>query len=154
MYKRQSWAGVISKYSKAPEATYFLLALLASKEKSLVYAARGSDGIDPGRRYHFLPPEGSGSLAPYLSAGWDEADVRDYLSAFQRTFNDKQQFPYLRIPGTYSYWLALDLHLGEAASGQLTPAAALKATAVDFEEITIRLGRERQREAYRTSLGF
>jgi len=149
-----SWAGVISKYSKAPEATYFLLALLASKEKSLVYAARGSDGIDPGRRYHFLPPEGSGSLAPYLSAGWDEADVRDYLSAFQRTFNDKQQFPYLRIPGTYSYWLALDLHLGEAASGQLTPAAALKATAVDFEEITIRLGRERQREAYRTSLGF
>jgi multiple sugar transport system substrate-binding protein len=80
--------------------------------------------------------------------------VRDYLVAFQRTFSDKQQFPYLRIPGAYSYWLALDLHLVEAASGQLSPAAALKATAVDFEEITIRLGRERQREIYRTSLGF
>ncbi|HEX6706189.1 MAG TPA: extracellular solute-binding protein [Albitalea sp.] len=149
-----SWAGVISRYSKAPEATYFLLALLANKEKSLVYAARGSDGVDPGRKFHFLPPEGTGTLAPYLDAGWDEADVREYLSAFQRTFSDKQQFPYLRIPGTYSYWLALDLHLVEAASGQLSPAAALKATAVDFEEITIRLGRERQREAYRTSLGF
>jgi len=149
-----SWAGVISRYSKAPEATYFLLALLASKEKSMVYAARGSDGIDPGRRFHFLPPEGSGSLEPYLAAGWDEADVRDYLSAFHRSFSDKQQFPYLRIPGTYSYWLALDLHLVEAAGGQLSPAAALRATAVDFEEITIRLGRERQREAYRTSLGF
>ena len=149
-----SWAGVISKYSKAPEATYFLLALLATKEKSQVYAARGSDGIDPGRKFHFLPPEGTGSLAPYLRVGWDEADVRDYLSAFQRTFSDKQQFPYLRIPGSYSYWLALDLHLVEAASGQLSPAAALEATAVDFEEITIRLGRARQREAYRTSLGF
>jgi len=149
-----SWAGVISKYSKVPEATYYLLALLASKEKSLVYAARGSDGIDPGRKFHFLPPEGTGAVEPYLAAGWDEADVRDYLSAFQRTFSDKQQFPYLRIPGTYSYWLALDLHLVEAASGQLSPAAALKAIAVDFEEITIRLGRERQREAYRTSLGF
>jgi multiple sugar transport system substrate-binding protein len=149
-----SWAGVISRYSKVPEATYFLLALLASKEKSQVYAARGWDGVDPGRRFHFLPPEGTGTLEPYLGAGWDEADVRDYLNAFQRTFNDRQQFPYLRIPGTYSYWLALDLHLVEAASGQLTPAAALKATAVDFEEITIRLGRERQREAYRTSLGF
>jgi len=120
----------------------------------MVYAARGSDGIDPGRRFHFLPPEGSGSLEPYLAAGWDEADVRDYLSAFHRSFSDKQQFPYLRIPGTYSYWLALDLHLVEAAGGQLSPAAALRATAVDFEEITIRLGRERQREAYRTSLGF
>jgi multiple sugar transport system substrate-binding protein len=149
-----SWAGVISKYSKVPEATYFLLALLANKEKSFVYAARGSDGIDPGRRFHFLPPEGTGTLQPYLDAGWDEADVRDYLSAFQRTFSDKQQFPYLRIPGTYSYWLALDLHLMEAAGGQLTPAAALRASAVDFEEITIRLGRERQREAYRSSLGF
>ncbi|WP_280155971.1 extracellular solute-binding protein [Piscinibacter sp. XHJ-5] len=149
-----SWAGVISRYSKVPEATYFLLALLANKEKSLVYAARGSDGVDPGRRFHFLAPEGTGSVAPYVKAGWDEADVRDYLSAFQRVFSDKQQFPYLRIPGTYSYWLALDLHLVEAASGQLSPAAALKATAVDFEEITIRLGRERQREAYRTSLGF
>lgn len=149
-----SWAGVISKYSKVPEATYFLLALLATKEKSQVYAARGWDGIDPGRKFHFLPPEGTGTLEPYLRAGWDEADVREYLSAFQRTFSDKQQFPYLRIPGAYSYWLALDLHLVEAASGQLSPAAALEATAIDFEEITIRLGRARQREAYRTSLGF
>jgi multiple sugar transport system substrate-binding protein len=149
-----SWAGVISKYSKAPEATYFLLSLLAAKEKALVYAARGSDGVDPGRRYQFLPPEGSGTIDPYLRAGWDEADIRDYLVAFQRTFSDRQQFPYLRIPGAYSYWLALDLHLVEAASGQLGAAAALKAAVADFEEITIRLGRERQREAYRNSLGF
>jgi multiple sugar transport system substrate-binding protein len=149
-----SWAGVISRYSKVPEATYFLLALLASKEKSTVYAARGWDGVDPGRRFHFLPPEGTGSLEPYLRAGWDEADARDYLNAFQRIFSDKQQFPYLRIPGAYSYWLALDLHLVAAASGQLSPAAALEATAVDFEEITVQLGRDRQREAYRTSLGF
>ncbi len=149
-----SWAGVIPRYSKAPEATYFLLALLAAKEKSLVYAARGWDGIDPGRKFHFLPPEGTGTLEPYLKAGWNEADARDYLVAFQRTFSDRQQFPYLRIPGAYSYWLALDLHLVEAASGQLPPADALKATVVDFEEITIRLGRERQRESYRNSLGF
>jgi multiple sugar transport system substrate-binding protein len=149
-----SWAGVISKYSKAPEATYFLLALLATKDKSQVYAARGWDGIDPGRKFHFQPPQGDGTLAPYLSAGWDEADVRDYLSAFERTLSNKQQFPYLRIPGAYSYWLALDLRLMQAAGGQLSPAAALEAAAVDFEEITIRLGRERQREVYRTSLNF
>jgi multiple sugar transport system substrate-binding protein len=149
-----SWAGVISRYSKVPEATYFLLALLASKEKQLVYGARGWDGVDPGRSYQFLPPEGTGTIDPYLRMGWDEADIRDYLLAFQRTFSARQQFPYLRIPGAYSYWLALDLHLVEAASGQMSPASALQATVVDFEEITIRLGRERQRESYRTSLGF
>jgi multiple sugar transport system substrate-binding protein len=36
----------------------------------------------------------------------------------------------------------------------LSPEAALKATAVDFEEITIRLGREQQGRAYRESLGL
>ncbi len=75
-----SWGGVISKFSKAPEATYYFLALMASMEKSQVYAARGWDGPDPGRRYHFLPPHGSGQLEIYPKAGWDEADIRD-LSA-------------------------------------------------------------------------
>ncbi|HEX7636465.1 MAG TPA: hypothetical protein VF427_14465, partial [Noviherbaspirillum sp.] len=149
-----SWAGVISKYSKAPEATYYLFALLATREKSQVYAARGWDGIDPGRIYHFLPPDGTGQIETYLKAGWSETDVREYLHAYFENFNNKLQLPYLRIPGAYSYWQALDVHLAEAAAGQLSPEAALKATAVDFEEITLRLGREQQRRAYRTSLGL
>jgi multiple sugar transport system substrate-binding protein len=147
-----SWAGVISKDSKAPEATYYLLALMATKEKSIVYGVRGWDGIDLGRYFHFLPPDGSAEIETYLKAGWNEADIRDYSQAYFKNFSNKQQFPYLRIPGAYSYWNALDLHLAEAAAGRLSPEAALKATAVDFEEITIRLGREQQGRAYRDSL--
>lgn len=149
-----SWAGVISKYSKAPEATYYLLALMATKEKSQVYAARGWDGIDPGRIYHFLPPEGSGQLDIYLKAGWNEADIRDFSKAYSDNFSNELQFPYLRIPGAYSYWQALDLHMAEAISGRSSPEAALKAATIDFEEITLRLGRDRQRRVYRESLGF
>lgn len=149
-----SWAGVISRFSKAPAATYYLLALMASEPKSRVYAARGWDGIDPGRRYHLLPPEGSGRPDDYLKAGWDSADVHDYLQAYHDTFSNPLQLPYLRIPGAYSYWQLLDLHLAAAASGQLSPQAALKAASVDFEEITVRLGRNAQRSAYRTSLGL
>ena len=149
-----SWAGVISRFSKAPEATYYLLALMATKAKSEVYAARGWDGVDPGRRYHFLAPMGTAKIETYVRAGWDTADVRDFLQAYYDTYTNPQQLPYLRIPGAFSYWLALDLHLAEAASGQLSPEAALKAAAVDFEEITLRLGRERQRRSYRSSLGL
>jgi len=149
-----SWAGVISKYSKVPEATYYLLALMATREKSQVYAVRGWDGIDPGRTYHFLPPDGSAKIETYLNAGWNEVDVRDYLHAYFENFSNKLQFPYLRIPGAYSYWQALDVHLAEAAAGQQSPAAALKATAIDFEEITLRLGRDQQKRAYRASLGL
>jgi len=145
---------VISKYSKAPEATYYLLALMATKEKSQIYAVRGWDGIDPGRTYHFLPPDGTAQIETYLNAAWNEVDVRDYLHAYYENFSNKLQFPYLRIPGAFSYWQALDVHLAEAAAGQLTPEAALKAAAVDFEEITLRLGRDRQRRAYRASLPF
>ncbi len=149
-----AWAGVISKYSKAPEATYYLLAMMATKEKSMTYVARGWNAISPGRYFQFLPPDGTATVEDYVKAGWDASDVPEYSRAFAATFNNKQQFPFLRIPGAYNYWLALDLHLMEAVRGQLTPEAALKATAVDFEEITIRLGRERQRQAYRESLGL
>ena len=149
-----SWAGVISKYSKAPEATYYLFALMATKEKSRIYAVRGWDGIDPGRVFHFLPPDGTGDLQTYLHAGWSEADVRPYLHAYFENFSNPLQFPYLRIPGTFGYWQSLDVHLAEAVAGQSSPEAALRATAVDFEEITIRLKRETQLRSYRTSLGL
>lgn len=149
-----SWAGVISKYSKVPEATYYLFALMATKEKSKVYAVRGWDGIDPGRGFHFLPPDGTGDVQTYLHAGWNEADVRLYLHAYFENFSNPLQLPYLRIPGTFGYWQALDVHLAEAVAGQSSPEAALRATAVDFEEITIRLGRAKQLRSYRTSLGL
>jgi multiple sugar transport system substrate-binding protein len=149
-----SWAGVISKYSKAPEATYYLFAMMATKEKSKVYAVRGWDGIDPGRVFHFLPPDGTADVQTYLQAGWDEGDLRAYLHAYYENFRNPLQFPYLRIPGAFGYWQALDVHLGEAVAGQSSPEAALRATAVDFEEITIRLGRETQLRSYRASLGL
>jgi len=149
-----SWGGVISKRAKSPEATYYLLALMATREKSLVYAARGGDGIDPGRSFHFLPPDGSAKIDDYLKALWNPADVRDYLHAYHDNFSNPLQLPYLRIPGTYSYLQSLNLHVAEAVGGQASPQSALHATAIDFEEITLRIGRDAQRRAYRTSLGL
>ncbi len=149
-----SWSGVISRYSKSPEAAYYLLALMANKEKSLVYAARGWDGIDPGRIYHFPPPFGTGSIDNYTRLGWDAEDARRYLAAYAQSFSNPLQLPYLRIPGAFSYWQAMDVHLAEAAAGHLSPEDALKATSVDFEEITLRLGRQKQARSYRTSMGL
>jgi len=149
-----SWAGVISKFSDAPEATYYLLAMLATRQKSLIYAARGWDGVDPGRFSHYLPPDGTARLADYRAAGWDEQDIRDYTNAYFENFNNRLQIPYLRIPGTFSYLTALDIRLFEAAQGQLTPAEALYEATLDFEELTDRLGRQTQTDSYRATLGF
>lgn len=147
-----SWAGVISRFSKAPEATYYLLALMATREKSIVYAQRGWDGVDPGRTYHFPAPNGDASIEGYVAAGWDEQDAIDYTTAYFENFSAELQFPYLRIPGTFEYWQALDVRLSEAITGQSSPEDALRATAEDFEQVTERLGRDQQLEIYRTAL--
>lgn len=149
-----SWAGVISKFSDAPECTYYLLALMATEEKSYVYAQRGWDGVDPGRFSHYLPPNGSASIDDYVAAGWDARDAEDYTNAYFDNFGAPSQFPYLRIPGTFEYWTALDVHLSEAATGQKSPAEALQATVDDFNSITDRLGRDQQKEIYVQSLGL
>jgi multiple sugar transport system substrate-binding protein len=149
-----SWAGVISKFAKAPEATYYLLALLATTEKSLVYGIRGWDSLDPGRYSEILAPDGTAKIQDFIQAGWDEQDARSYSKAYFDSFSLPEQFPYLRIPGTFEYWSALDVHLSEAAIGQLSPEEALRATVTDFESITDRLGREQQLESYRASLGL
>jgi multiple sugar transport system substrate-binding protein len=149
-----NWAGVISRYAKHPEAAYYLWALLASKQKSSVYAARGWDGIDPGRYSHFLAPDGGAKIEEYLRFGWDQTDIRGYLHAYFENYSNKQQLPYLRVPGTFSYWRVLDVHLAEAMNGQLSAEVALEAAAADFEEITLRLGRAKQLRAYRSSLGL
>lgn len=149
-----SWAGVISKFSDAPECTYFLLALMATPEKSEIYAYRGWDGVDPGRFSHYLEPNGTNTIDGYLAAGWDAADAEAYTNAYFENFGAEMQFPYLRIPGTFEYWTALDVHLSEAATNQKTPQEALKATVEDFEAITDRLGRDQQKEIYVKSLGL
>ncbi|MFN2203399.1 MAG: ABC transporter substrate-binding protein [Caldilineaceae bacterium] len=149
-----SWAGVINKFSDAPEATYYLLALMATQPKSTVYAQRGWDGVDPGRFSHYLPPDGTASLDAYIAAGWDEQDVKDYTKAYFDNFGADLQFPYLRIPGAFEYWTALDIHLSEAATGQSTAEEALSATYDDYEAITDRLGRDLQKKSYLASLNL
>jgi multiple sugar transport system substrate-binding protein len=149
-----SWAGVISKFSDAPECTYYLLALMATEPKSTVYAYRGWDGVDPGRTFHMLEPKGTNTIDGYVAAGWDAADAEAYTNAYYDSFNAPLQFPYLRIPGTFEYWTALDIHLSEAATDQKTPAEALTATVDDFNAITDRLGRDQQKEIYLKSLGL
>lgn len=149
-----SWAGVVSRLSDAPDCAYFLLALLATKEKSFIYAARGWDGVDPGRMSHILEPKGAATIDAYLQAGWNEADVIDYTNAYYETFSNPLQFPYLRIPGTYDYWTSLDAHLFAAATDQETPEEALAAIVEEYDAITDRLGRDQQADSYRASLAF
>lgn len=153
-----SWSGVVMAGSDVPEATYYLFALLATEPKQRFFAARGSDGVDPGRMYQ-MPPEavegGTGNLQDYLDQGFTEADAIQYCRAFYDTFQNPNQLPYLRIPGTTEYWNAVDIRLSEFVTGQVGSAAeAMANLANDFRDINDRLGVDAQKEIYKAALGL
>ena len=149
-----SWSGVISKFSDAPEATYYLLALMATKEKSLIYAQRGWDGVDRVASATTCRPRArqawTGMSQP---AGMDRTrptTPRPITTTSARSCSSRTCAFLARLnTGT-----SLDIHLSEAATGQKTPEEALQATADDFDAITDRLGRDLQQASYKASLGL
>jgi multiple sugar transport system substrate-binding protein len=149
-----SWHGVLLSGSANQEAAYSFLALMALPPVSLWNAQHGWTGINPGYTYQFPPPAGTARLADYIRAGWDRADVEDYLQAYHATFNAPTMLPYLRIRGTPEYWSVLDSELASALGGRKTAQEALDAVAAAWDGITDRLGREQQLEAYREAIGY
>jgi multiple sugar transport system substrate-binding protein len=152
-----SWAPVVMKATEFPEACYYFFAMLATEAKQKFYAGRGSDGVDPGR-WSQMPPEavegGTGSVEDYTSQGFTAEEAVEYCKAYYENFNNPNQLPYLRIPGTPEYWSAMDIRLSEAVSGGQAPEEACAAMAADFESITDARGRDLQLESYKRSLGL
>lgn len=152
-----SWAPVIMKGSEVPELAYYFCALLATEAKQKVYAAIGTDGVDPGRLSQ-MPPEavegGTGDIATYTGLGWVAEDALEYVKAYYDNYQNPNQLPFLRIPGTFEYWTQMDVRLSEAVSGGQAPADVLKTMAEDFRGINERLGVETQLEVYKKSLGL
>jgi multiple sugar transport system substrate-binding protein len=149
-----SWHGVVSSLSDSPEATYAFWSLMAVKPVSKWLATYGWDGVDPGYSYQFLEPVGEAKLEDYTKAGWDAEDVKQYLDAYYTNFNAPVMLPYLRITGTQEYYDILDSNLSSAMSGAKSPQQALDDTAAGWEQVTDRLGRDKQLKAYQEAIGW
>ena len=149
-----TWHGVISAFSANVEATYSFLALMAIKPVSIWNANNGWTGVDPGFTYQFLAPEGEAKIEDYVKAGWNAADVKDYLKAYYDNYTAATMLAYLRIPGTFEYWDILDKNLSAAMSGTLSAKDALGRTARSWQQITDRIGRAKQLKAYRAAIGY
>ena len=97
------------------------MALMATEPKVKVYACRGWDGVDPGRTFHFPPPDGTDNIEDYVKAGWDEPGCRGLHERLLPEVQYPLQFPYLRIPGTFEYWQALDVTCRRRSPGRRLP---------------------------------
>ena len=145
-----SWSGVISNFSRNPEATYALFAFLGTPTMSEWNAKHGFEGIDLGRPQHFLPPDGTADIGMFLETGANEADIQEVSSGYYSNYTSPT-YEYLKIPGTAEYNLALEQQLQAAISGQASPEEALERVAQQWEGITDRLGREQQQQLYQES---
>jgi multiple sugar transport system substrate-binding protein len=101
-----------------------------------------------------LEPVGEAKIDDYVSAGWDEADVKDYLKAYSDNFNAPTILTYLRIEGAPEYWDIMDKNLSAAMAGQRTAQQALDDTAAAWEQITDRLGRDKIQKQYQEAIGY
>src|SRR5579872_5109264 len=146
-----TWHCVINRKSKKQEATYDFLAFMANKKNAFFNAANGWTGVQPGMKFEYLPPIGSGSIQEFEAQGWNADDVKAYLSAYYAVLSAPVQQEYLRIPGTAEYWHELDVNISAVLGGQMQPKAALDATAAAWEKITDRYGRDKQKALYKAS---
>ena len=150
-----SWSGVVMAGSENPDLVYSFLALMATEPKQRFYAARGADGVDPGRSSQIPEPYGTGNIDDFVAQGWDATDAAEYGKAYVDTFNNPLQLPYLRIPGAERYWSALDVRLSQFWTEQVATAEeAFANVATDWNEVTDSLDRDVQLTSYRTSLGI
>jgi multiple sugar transport system substrate-binding protein len=146
-----TWHCVISRFSKKQEATYDFLAFMANNKNAAFNAANGWTGVQPGMKFLFFPPNGTGSVEQWKALGWNEDDVIEYIKAYYAVLAAPVQQEYLRIPGTAEYWHDLDVNISAVLAGQAQPKDALDKTAAAWEKITERYGRDKQKALYQAS---
>lgn len=128
--------------SDVPEAAYCVAKHIAYN-RSLEGVSTSLTGLDPYRTTHLENPQ---AYTMFQSVD----DAATYLEGLQLALADG--FPEIFIPGAAAYNDSLDLHVNRALAGEETPQAALDAVAAEWNEITDRLGRERQVELWNQAL--
>lgn len=142
------WAWMITRTSKNPQAAWDAIKFNASPEISAQDVASPDSGDQPWRISH------AENLAPWVEAGWDEADAKAYVESIVATTDHPNAVFDLRIPGAARYQEAVELQLTRALAGEITPQEAMDQAAEEMEKITEEIGREKQILAYKAHLGL
>lgn len=125
----------VSKYSKHPEAAYWLSQYMTSKEVSARLAAGSNSVYDPYRRSHLTDPRVI------------KARTKEMLEVHLK--NAEVSPPMILLQGAVEYNDVLDQNIQEALLGKITPEVALQRAATAWERITNQLGRREQIEGWK-----
>ncbi len=135
------WIGrclAISKQCSDPDKAWQVIEHVTSPEVS-ARAVNSTDTInDPFRKSHFSL-EGPGAFP-------DKETYHDFIQTLEESLRNTNAD--LMIPGGWEYMSILDRYLGLALINQLSPEEALQKTAVEWEKLTEKYGRDQQIKYY------
>ncbi len=132
--------------STKQKAAWSAAAHLGGKDISLWCAAYPS-GFQPYRNSHF-------NIEEWTEAGYEEAFISDYLASEADSYNHPNAAIEPRIPGIFQYYSVAEDELAKIFAGQMDAQTGADNIAAAWEELTDQIGRERQVELYRASLGL
>jgi multiple sugar transport system substrate-binding protein len=134
-------AMAVSVYSQKKEATMKVLELISDPEQSLKIVMDPKTIMDPWRNSHFK--------AAAFRKAFPGAD--EYLDAILKTFPHAVPDPI--IPGANEYTRKLSFEITEALAGRKTPKAALDDAAAEWNKVTDRRGRDKQKALWSEKMG-
>ena len=103
----------------------------------------------------FLPYRNSQFDIPeWVEAGYDEAFITSYLNANKDSYNHPNAAIEPRIPGIFQYYSIAEDELAKTFAGQNTAQEGADKIAAAWEKLTDQIGREKQIELYKASLGL
>lgn len=141
------WVGSVPSNSRNAEAAWDYLMWYSSPENSLRDVLTSGSGINPYRFSHFTNLD-----------AWTRALTRrsasEYLSVLRTSLDSPHVALDLRLPGFHEYTEALEANLDKALNQQLTVKQAMTKAAEEWEKITNKYGREKQRVIYRAAMGL
>lgn len=155
-----NWLGVVAAGAKQPALAYDLFAFHANAKQAMVNVTAVAGGVDPGRKFQFVAPNGTATLAEYTQGGFSGKGAQQWLDAHFENYRADGMLEYLRIPGADRFYAALGKELAAAINDPHEPADAVMARAAAawkalVTEIDGELGGPgKLKAAYQASLGY
>lgn len=141
------WQAAVPANSDAIEAAWNFIEWLSSPDISSELMVTPDSGINPYRDSHFENIEGWLKIFTPKEAKLYLDAIRDSLSASNAALD-------MRIPGYFTYMQELEIQLTRALNFEISPQEALDNVANAWNALTDRFGRDKQRAAYRASMGL
>lgn len=139
--------GVVDAKSGQPNAAFQLL-LWLSDDKTSSQVSAASPATTLFRQSNLNAP------GQWVEKPVSASAAAQYGAATEEALSRQQWLASLPLPGRADYLAALDAAVGAVVRGEKAPLEALIQADAQWRKITERLGIERQRAAYRHSLGL